>query len=195
MSGTFLSLSSEQGNHLPLSFRNPSRVLTQSSAPPSPNFCHFTCLRECGHSPAVTRLTPEGSPGVRMFQGVGLAWESWISQRQPGTGSGRMGKPGGDERSVLLCRLSAASEETAAASAVSGRQQRRLGQQSLTAVYSSLATRAEPLPSVGGQSYWAPTGCLQSRSLAHILLSFAPLSSWVVSTPATNSPPPTLSRV
>lgn len=85
--------------------------------------------------------------------------------------------------------------QTVAASAVSGRQRRGLGQQSLAVVYCNLALRAEPLPSVGGQPRRAPTSRLQPRSLAHALLAFAPLSSWVVSTGATNSPPPTLSRL
>lgn len=46
----------------------------------------------------MTGLTPEGSPGVPVFQGLVqfkardpcLTLDSWISKRLPGRGSGRM---------------------------------------------------------------------------------------------------------
>lgn len=76
-----------------------------------------------------------------------------------------------------------------------GSQRRGLGQQSLAVYHSSLSLAGAPFqrgrPTSPG-SHPSAASSLQARS---ILLVFAPLGAWFASTPGTNSPPPTLSRL
>lgn len=173
---------SQDNKHLPLSFSSPSRVLAHSSNPQISTAA--LALKGawtrpcCDQAPRVS--ASEGSSGV---PGAGQVQDADQSTVQAGAREGRHTGP----RSVVSSSLLGRS--------TGWRQRRELGQQSLAVYHSSLSLAGAPFQRgrpISPGSHPPAASSLQARS---ILLAFAPLGAWFASTPATNSPPPTLSRL